>query len=269
MTTGKDPAKTSTGSENGGDAPQKVTFSEEQQAKVQEIIDEAVGRTATKLRQEHETQLSQLRSELQQAQEQAKNATTAAGKEKAKDNAEALQSQIEEMRRASEGTKQEAERFRTLAQQKEQEVAQARQETLNIRREVAMARSAATQNFVNVDVVMKLTAESIKWDEGKNSFTVVGENGQPRLNSAFEPMTLDEFYQEFAAKNPYLVRGDVKTGAGSSDGKRFDVTTNGKYELTQIFGSKSDGNLALKLKKENPQEYARLKKMAQEQRIIA
>lgn len=250
---------------------QKVTFTPEQQAKVNQIIDESVGRAARTAREEaatFKTELLKVQTDLAAAQEALKNAGTKGDKDDAKGDVASLKSTIDEMKRAQQSHVEETKRLQGLVQSKEEEAKTARTEFINVRKEVAISSAISKIGFVNNDVVSKLTKDELTWDSDKNRFTVLGPDGTPRLNSAFDPMSLEEFYTEFAVKNPYLVRGDVKGGSGSSERSRNDVTNNGKFEVKQIFGRESDGILANKLKKENPAEYARLKVIALQNQLI-
>ncbi len=254
------------------EAAKKVVFTDEQQAKVNELIQGAMGRAGKEARETAvrlEGELTAARNDLAAAKAELAKATTPASKKAAEGDVAALQATIEEMKRATSNHATELQRLSDAAKAKDAEASEARKETINVRKQVAIANAASKVNFVNVEVVAKLTSDSIHYDADKKKFVVLGENGQERMNSAFDPMTLDEFYTEFAAKNPYLVRGDVKGGVGSTENKRFDTTANGKYEVKQIFGKDSDSRLAMELKRENPAEYARLRKIAVEGRLIA
>ncbi len=254
------------------DEQKKVVFSEEQQAKVNELIQDAMGRAGREARERAaalEQNVATLTSKLTAAEEALKNASTKTEKSNAKADVDALSAQIEEMKRAGQTTAQELEALRAKEKALLQEAAAARNETLSVRKQVAIQSAAGKVNFVDVSIVAKLTEDSIKWDEAKKTFIVVNEQGQPRLNASFDPMSLEEFYTDFAAKNPYLVRGDVKPGVGSSQNKRFDVSGNGKFTVTDVFGPKSDSKKATQLMKDDPAEYRRLKTMAKEQGLIA
>src|SRR6185437_513495 len=254
---------------NGNPIVEKVEFSEAQQAKVNELIQEAMGR-AGRSHQEKATALeanvTTLKSELDQAKAALAAATTTKEKNDAKGDVTALQAQIDEMRRAQQSNADEVKKFQGIAQQKDAEATEARKEALEVRKQVAITQAASKINFVDSAVVTKLTHDSVKWDTDKNRFIVIGPTGQTRLNASFDPMTLEEFYNEFATQNPYLVRGDFKGGAGSSS--RNDLSSNGKLELKQVFGKGSNSKVASQLMKDNPNEYRRMKKEAQAAGLI-
>jgi len=239
----------------------KVTFSPEQQAKVQEIVDQAVGRAGAPFKQ----QANDLAAEKVQLQSEITDLQTKLAKVNAKggkggDEAEALRNEIAEMKRAQSTNTDETSRLKQQVEAERKSAETARNEASDVRKSVAIQRAVNAANFVNNDIVEQLTKDSVKLENGK--FVVVNEAGQPRMNAAFEPMTLNEFYAEFAAKNPYLVRSDVKAGQGSTQSSRYDVSRDGKLEVKQVFGKDSSAKLAMELKKSNPAEYARLKQIA-------
>lgn len=251
---------------------EKVTFTPEQQAKVNEIINEAVGRAGNAARAEAATfksELQKVQTDLAAAQEALKHAGSKGEKDAAKGDVAALQSTIEEMRRAQQSHVDETKRLQSLVTSKEEEVKTARSEAINIRKEIAIANAASKVNFVNNEVVTKLTKDNIQWDGDKNRFIVIGVDGSKRLNASFDPMSLEEYYTEFAAQNPYLVRGDVKSGVGSKENSRNDVSNNGKFEVKQIFGKGSDSRLASQLMKDNPAEYKRMRAIAVSSGLLA
>jgi hypothetical protein len=253
----------------GEQKPGKVTFDEAQQRRVDELIRDAMSRAGREARQELETTKSTLQSlqaELDAAKANTKSGTPSQRAEAGKD-VEALQAQIDEMRRAGETTKSENERLRKLAADKEKEVTDARSEALNVRKRVAIQNAANKLNFVDLEDVIALSERNVQWDADKGKWKVLGEGGSERYNSAIEPMSLDEYYAELASKKPWMVRGDVKSGSGSAEAGRSNLG-GGKYAVEQIFGPKSDPILANKLAKEDIKEYRRLREVARTARLI-
>lgn len=247
----------------------KVEFTEAQQAKVNQLITDAMGRAGKEAKVQAtalETKVNTLTAELAEAKAASAKATTKEGKKEAQDDIEALKSSIEQLKGHIKTTSDEANTYKASAQAKDAEIAAARADAVNVRKQVAINSSAAKANFINTDVVAKLTQDDIKWDADRGKFVVNGPNGQLRLNAGLDPMSLDEYMNEFAVQNPYLVRGDVKPGIGSTGNR--GITNNGKYEVAQIFGAKSDSRLAMALMKENPAEYHRLKDIARESGLV-
>jgi hypothetical protein len=258
------------GEGEGSGGPKKITFTPEQQEKVNELIRQKQGQAAAELRQELETTKTTLRtlqSELETAKAAAKSGTPTQRADAA-DDAKALQAQIDEMRRAGEGTKSELERLKKYASDKDKEVSEAKNEALNIRKRVAIQNAANKLNFVDLEDVLALTERNIKWDTDKGKWSVLGEGGTERYNSAIEPMSLDEYYAELASKKPWLVRGDVKGGTGSAEAGRSNLGA-GKYAVEQVFGKNADAAIANKLAREDIKEYRRLKDVARAAKLIA
>lgn len=251
---------------------EKITFSPEQQKRIDEIIKESMGRAGGAIKRENEelsTKMQTLQSELEAAKAELGKAKTPSEKKESKAEAEALAAQIQEMKAIQSQTAAEMDRLKQLAASKDKDVEAARKEALNIRKQNAIQSAASSHGFVDVDVVTALTSEAIQFDPEKAKFYVVGENGQPRLNAAYEQMSLDEYFQEFATKKPYLVRGDVKGGVGSTEAQRSALNQQGKYPVDQIFGKGSNAALANKLALTQPKEYARLKAEARDKGLIS
>jgi hypothetical protein len=254
-------------------ATEEVVFDEKQQAKVDELIRKAQGKAASELRRENETfktQLSTVQSDLESAKAELARAKTPTDKKEAQGDISALQAQIDEMKRVHQNTQDEAKRWRDEAETRAKAITQKDNEITNIRKDVAITSAASKLPFVNVDVVKKLTESEIAWSDDYKQFVAVNDNGQVRLDATLEkPLSLDAFFNDFAAKNKYLVRGDVMSGTNATESMRSTLTKNGKYEVAQIFGPKSDARLANDLAKSDPQEYKRLKVVARQAGLVA
>lgn len=250
----------------------KVTFDADQQAKIQQIVDGAVARVA----RDKDTQITELTStlnniktELASAKEALDKAKTPNQKKEAKEEIEGLQAQLAEVKNVVQQAKDDAERLKREALERTDDAKRARQEVIDYRKQVAISNAATKIGFFDPeDVATGTISQNINWDSAKNSF-VVSENGRERLNSAMEPMSIEEYLTEVASKKPYLVRSNQKGGFGSSESSRVDVTTNGRYQLTDIFGPKSDSKKASELMKRDPAEYKRMRVMAKGQGLIA
>jgi len=71
-------------------------------------------------------------------------------------------------------------------------------------------------SFVDPKVVRQLVDGDIVYDDESNAW-VVKQNGVVRQNSSLQPMSVKEFLAEFAAQHPYLVKGTTKGGTGSRE----------------------------------------------------
>lgn len=248
---------------------QAVTFDEKQQEKVNSLIREKMGEAAKETRaklSETESILANAKAELESLRAELAKASKhkpAAGEP----TVEELKSQIEEMKSVSQRSLADLEQQKRLALEKAKEANDAKAETLRVRKEVAIHRAASKAQFIDLNVVTKLTEDNVKWDEGRNKFIVVNESGTERLSSSMDPISLEDFYKEYAANSPYLIRPDARSGAGSSQ-NQSGLSSNGKYDVKQIFGKDSVPALANKLAKENKVEYNRLKQVARENGLI-
>jgi hypothetical protein len=218
MADGTDTSKNNSGSDNGNNEtkePRKFSFDADEQDFIQGLIDKAVG----KVHKKYEAQLNDLNSKLDTTKSSDGNDDNKGGdsgnKGKGKEDA-VDQKQFRELLEAEKAKTKNAE---LMAKAKEKEAADAAAEAMRIRKEVAISRAASRQNFYELDVVMKMTQDSIEWDDETKKF-VVKENGVVKQNSSLEPMSLEEYFASFAAQRPYLVNGDVKGGAGSSESNK-------------------------------------------------
>lgn len=251
--------------------PEVVEFTPAQQAKLDEIIKKAMGRAGSEARAEAaelKTKLAKVEADLVEAKKALDKAKTPAERKEASEEVADLKAQIEEMKSARTQTVAETEGLRKQLQDSKTEGDKARAEALHQKKLFKITTAAAKEDFVNIDVVMTLTEKYIKWNEQENKWVVLNEDGQPRMNPAYDPMTVEEFYADYASKHPYLVKGQTKPGTGST-GSNGSTYTTGRYKPEEIFGPKSDSKRANELAIKNPLEYKRLKAEARERGLIA
>ena len=214
--------------------PPKVTFSAEQQAKVDELIRESMGRAGNEAR----ATAARLEAEM----------TT-------------LKKELATLK----GDKSGLESSLTL---KDKEVQAARDEAVAVRKQNIIQAAAAALGFFNPSQVAQLTDKDVQWDAGKQKFIVLGEDGTERLGIDGNPLSVDAYYKEFASKNTHLVRSDVKPGVGSSENKIPYPTLGEREKLAKLFGRGSDSRAANTLAINNPMEYRRLKREARALKLI-
>jgi hypothetical protein len=245
----------------------EISFNEDQQKYINEfLIKDAMGRAGKEARtkaEELERQVQELNGKIGNLNTELDTARKA-GKPKDSDEAKALK---EEFERVAAGLRTEADNLRKEAQKKAEDAENARKELLNTRKRHTILSAASKVGFHDIDAVVKLTEDNIDWDDDKKSYIVRGENGEIRHNSAMRHMTLEEFYTDYASKKPWLANGQMKGGSGTEH--TTATTKNTKFSVEEIFGSKADSTKAMKLKRENPQEYQRLKQIAREAHLIA
>jgi hypothetical protein len=152
----------------------------------------------------------------------------------------------------------------------EREAKSAKDETVAVRKQNTIQAAATEHNFFNPQVVTKLTEDKVKWDEGKQKFIVLGDDGTARLDPiSGDTLTVSAFLKEFGTQNSYLVRGDVKPGIGSREAQQPPHRTLGEKEkLTKYFGKGSDGKAANDLALSDPNEYKRQRHIARRLGLI-
>jgi hypothetical protein len=211
----------------------KITFSPEQQLKVDELIRESMGRAGSDAR----ATAARLQAEMT-----------------------VLQTELATLK----GDKSGLESSLTL---KEKEAKAAREETISVKKQNVIQEAGAKFNFYNPAQLAKLTSDEIKWDGTK--FVVLGEDGSPRLGlDGSTPLSVDEFFREFATKNPHLVKGEVKPGIGSRENQLPHPTIGEKEKLAKLFGRGSDGKAANDLALSDPNEYKRQRHVARRLGLI-
>jgi len=260
------------GEGNDPDEVEKVEFNEKQQEKVNEIVEKRLAqerRQAASKFEELKTRFDTTMAELEEAKKVASKAKPGSkGKEDADSDVDALKAQLDELRGLVTAKGKEAEQYKKTVLDKEEEVKKFQLSERQLRKEVAINAAAGKINFFDLEAVRVLTDKFVQWSDEHGKFIVIRpEDKQPRLNASLEPMTLEEFYSEYASKNPFLVRGDVKPGAGSS---QSPLKPGGvRFELHEIFGPKSSAAKAVELKKSSPEAYKRMKQQAIEEGLIA
>jgi hypothetical protein len=230
----------------------KITFTPEQQAKIDEIIRERMGAAGREAREAAEAARKELR-ELKARLEQGPIPT--------------------ETPVSDSGTPPVADVFAPAPTPAELELAKVKEELASVRRQrnedavhTALESAARECRVIDPSLASQLLQQSIIVDDSGNLQVIDPATKTPRLNADFTPMSISQLAAEFAAARPYLVYGDVKPGAGSSEEQR--VFRQPPVPINRIFGRGSSAKAALQLKQENPEEYARLKRSAKEQGLI-
>jgi hypothetical protein len=238
----------------GGTPPapdEKPVFDDKQQEFVNTLIQKAMGKAGKEARDEAallKTERDELKKQVDDLTKIKATTTSVEDKEKV----------LEEMRISNKQVQDQLQESKKALTSKDKEIENSKLETLNLRKQTAIHRAASRINFVNLDVVEKLTENQVKFDEPTGKFVVLGDNGVVKLNSVLDPMSLEEFYLKFATDNSYLVKGDLKSGIGSSESSKSGIS--GKVvEWKQVFGKGSSGKLANELIKTNPDLYHSLK----------
>jgi hypothetical protein len=145
------------------------------------------------------------------------------------------------------------------------ELAATKQARVSDKLKSILTDSALKHNVIDAALASQLLAGSVKMDE-HGQVQVLTESGNPRLNSQFQCMTVDELMSEFCSSRPYMQKSDLRGGAGSTPAQRYNYAP--QYKVTEIFGSGSSSMKASKLMRENPTLYRQMRKQAVEMDIL-
>lgn len=212
---GQDNAGGNNGNGNQDNAG-KVSFLPEQQARVQELIDEAYRKAYAKATQGRDNgdKVAALEAEI---------AKLKAGKGAAdgQQGAQSGQGDTE--------WKKAFDQFRTESETKLKDY-EGRLAGLNEEKKRSAILSAVSKhNVVDADAASRLIWNDIRVDDN-GTLTVQGDSGQPRISKSGQPMTVDEFIGEWLSGKPYLLRSAGSQGAGSH-GAGFNGQGGVKYDL--------------------------------------
>jgi hypothetical protein len=210
--------------------PAKITFDEAQQKRVDELIRRAQGRAARELREHNE----QLKTELEALRGQ-----------------QGQQAVPNDVLTELSTTRAELQAMR----QKETES------------QIMSEVRKVTGGFVDQELAAQLIRQGIRQVEGK--LVPVDADGNPRLNSDFEPMSLEDAARDLARQKPFLARGDVRLfGAGSTEAARSTLGDVPRARLAQLFGPNSDAAAANRLALKDARAYSRYKEAARKEGLI-
>ncbi len=154
-----DELKTAEGDGINGEGARKVTFLPEQQARVQELIDEAYRKAYSKAQK-------------------------------------------------TKGGSEEVEKLRGEVDRLKEE-----------RKLSSLLRAISRHNVVDAEEVAELVKGRVRMDED-GAARVIGESGAVKINTAGQPMSIEEFVSEWLGERPHHLRAAVGMGAGSQ-GARF------------------------------------------------
>ena len=233
---------------------QKVEFTPEQQEKITALIQEAQGRAAKEIKSQLETANSEL------ATLKEKLTTLQAEENKQKGPNPELDNKLKEAERLISNFQLEIANLKNVAKDKEAEASSAKEKQREFERLWALEKAAGNDRFIDLSLIIKDTKDQVKWDDTYKKYVVTNEDGGVRLNKMMEPMTLEEFYEEYASKKPWAVNPLYKGGTGATKSSG----PGGKYKVEEIFGKDASAAKAQKLYKESPADYQRLKAQARE-----
>lgn len=254
-----------------GEGDGRVVFNDEQKAQVNKLMKARLAREKEAFDSEKATlteTVNQLRTQVDELTRKSQADKSPSEKRASKDELEQLQGQIKQMEEVHKQKVDEFERFKLQAGKLADEKKEAEARVVNIQKEVAITNACRECEFVDPNLILKVTKDLVVWDDSSKRYQVLDDDGNVKLNSAMEPQSLKEFYKEYAANHPFLVTGSVKSGTGSSESKNSSIASSKTITPEQIFGKGSNSALAAKVMKESPARYHALKKQAQDAGLI-
>lgn len=245
----------------------KVVFDDAQQAKVNALIIEAQGRAAAETRAALATAVA-AKEKADADLATARAALAAAPKAlSAADQTELTRAlaQMDEIKSAAATAKAESDRILASAQADRNARDAALASVASIKKENAITAAAQSLGFVKPEMVAKMTSDAVKIS-ADGVVSIVKPDGTVKLNNSLEPMTLQEFYTEFAKENPFMVRGEVRPGTGAFEA--LGRPSLGQYKLEDLFGAKSNSKLVNDLSLRDPKTYKELRVKAVAQGLV-
>lgn len=176
-------------------------FTPEQQAKLQELINDAFGKGASKAEKAQAARIQQLEAELAKLK-------TPKPQDKPQDKPEGktyTQAELQEL------LAQRDEEYKPKLTAAEERVTK----LLEKERSAAIIGAAAKANAIDPEDVALLVGRFVTHDED-GSVVVLGERGTPRLNAKGESMSVEEFVKSYVDSKPHLKRGSNTPGVGST-----------------------------------------------------
>lgn len=186
------------GGQGQGDKDKEFEFTPAQQAKIQELVNQSFGKGAGKAEAKAMARIQELETE----NAKLKGGDKKDGKDQPKTYDEATLKQLLDQ------AKGEFEPKLTAAQQRIEKL-------MGHQRSAAIVSAAAKHKAIDPDVVAKLVADSVSFDED-GRLVVLDEKGQPRLNQKAEPLAVEDHVKQFLAERPFLAQAANAGGAGSS-----------------------------------------------------
>ncbi len=196
----------------GGGDPQDpkpgAEFTPEQQAKLQELINDAFGKGASKAEKAQASKIQQLEAELAKLK-------TPKPQDKPQDKPEGkvyTQAELQDL------LNQKDQEYKPKLTAAEERVAK----LLDKERLASIISAAAKANAIDPDDVALLVGRFVTHDDD-GKVIVLNEHGNAaRLNSKGDPMSVEEFVKSFVDGKPHLKRGANTPGVGSSSANTQD-----------------------------------------------
>jgi hypothetical protein len=213
----------------------EVEFSPAQQIKLDSILKKAMGRAGADARAEAE----RLRVENERLKQVA----------------------------AGQGSADELERVRGELASSKLEQAAILEASVKSQRDLVIAQESSRHGFIDVDALQRLTRQNLRHNATSRSFEIIADDGTPVLNAAQEPISVSDYFADYASKKPWLVRGQVKSGGGGTSSSGTPAPTT--LPLSHYFGPGSSASACNALSINRPSEYRRLRQEAVKIGLVA
>lgn len=245
---------------------QPIKYDARQQEHINSLLAREREAAERKFNAKIEQEKSELASRIEELQKQI-NSPKTKDKPQGDDDPEVLKGKLIEFSTLLEKQNIESKKWQTQFEQKAKEAEQAKRENSETLKKVAITSAAQKAKFRDTNEIIKLTQDEVVWNPDLNRFVVLNEHGQPRMNEALEPLSLEGFYLEYAEKKKYLVHSDFQPGLGTTPSTGFDANF-ANLKLTDLFGKDSKPQQTMRLKKENITLYNKLRDQAKRQGLV-
>lgn len=268
MTTATEAVKNSGEANTGENQEEVITFSEQQQKRLNEIIETRLARQGKEIRKENETyksQVANLTKELEEAKEAVKVAKTPIEKHEALDNVDVIKNELEEVKKGNNRIQEEKNALLKTIEDTNRRMQEKDREMINLQKQTKMQFAINKLPFIRPSDILVLTDKFIKYDDDLKDLIVVNEKGMQRYNSSGEPMDLDEYFAEYIQQNKQYAKTEALGGLGSTESKSG---ADKRYKIEDLFGPNSDPKKAMILKKSDPIRYNQMREQAKLDRLI-
>jgi hypothetical protein len=211
---------------------EKVEFSEVQQRKVNDLIDQTFAKAFEKAEQKWQPKITELETKIQALSGTKKDeqAGTTSTKSESKTEKKETKTVADE---TLEQVKAQLAEFRNIAEQLKQEKADAEKRASEVAKQ--NKASKIKEEYIKVsDKVSFFDRMSefshmegqLELDDNGSVVVLNPQTKMPRLNTNLQPMSLEEFVQDYAKQKPWTVKAkdtEVAGGSGAGETRKFET----------------------------------------------
>ncbi len=260
-------------------AATKVTFTDVQQAKIQDIIDQRVKAAGEQARAEAERARSAAKStqaRLDAAEAELQRLRSAAAP--AGENDGTIEEPV--TKTVTDTTIDTGEPPTppvpdTQALDLAQELEEARRQLAEVQGQRSadkikneLVSAAVRARAIDEQIVAEILSNHVRIGSSGQLEVIDPATGTPRLGADFTPLSVLQLVQQFTQERPWMVKASTRPGTGSAESQHAEPPVSQLRELSRIFGKGSSGKEAQALAKRDKQRYQQLKKLAIESGLI-